>query len=436
MNRLCRLILLGPIFLAAQTLPAGELTQGPWLYSTLYTTPSGLRSARVQPGLDILAAEFFAPLKGKTVGVVTNHTGRTRDGQFIQNLVAVAPGVRLRALFGPEHGFTGNLSAGQRVADDSDTDTGVRIFSLYGENTKPTPEQLAGINVVLLDLQDVGARYYTYVSTLTMVMEACAELGIAVWVLDRPNPVRGDYMAGPILEPEYASFVGMHTVPIRHGLTLGEMAIMINEQGWLPGGVHVDLTVVPVAGWRATMWWDQTDLVWIPPSPNIPDAETALAYLGMCLFEGTNISEGRGTLSPFSLIGAPWIDGVALARLLNRQGLPGVDFVAATFEPRSIEGMAEYPKYEGQECGGIRLRITDRNTFQPIHTAAVMIHILRETYPRRFAWNTVHMDRLWGSDAFRNYIDYGRNIAAHPSTYAADRDAFYSLRQPYLIYER
>jgi len=407
-----------------------------WKYSRLYDAASAPQAVRTLTGLDLLAAEDFAPFKGQAVAVVSNHTGRTRDGQLIQNLVAQAPGVRLKTLFGPEHGFQGNLSAGQKVADSDDAETGVRVYSLYGGNRKPTPQQLAGLDILIFDMQDVGARYYTYPSTLTRVMQACADQDIAVWVLDRPNPVRGDFIAGPLLNPAYASFVGLHPVPIRHGMTLGELALMINEEGWLGAGRRVDLTVVPVAGWTRTMWWEETGLEWIPPSPNIPDPETALAYLGACLFEGTNVSEGRGTLTPFLLAGAPWIAGQALARQLDRWQLPGVAFMAANFQPRAIAGMSLHPKYQDQDCGGVRLRITDREAFDPIHTAAVMIHVIRESYPTRFEWQARHVDRLWGSDAFRRYIDYGRNLKAHPATYSKDRDTFYARRRPYLIYGR
>jgi len=406
-----------------------------WRYSRVYepVNPTGQFYTTIT-GLDVLENDDFAPLKGKSVAVVTNQTGLNRKGEFILDLLDREEGVALKVIFGPEHGLYGKASAGEQVGDAEDTRTGVKVYSLYGQTRKPTPDQLAGVDVVIFDMQDVGARYYTYPSTMTLVMDACARDGVPFWVLDRPNPVRGDIIDGPILDTAYASFVGMHPVPIRHGMTLGELAVMINEEGWLSENRHADLTVVPLLNWSRYMWWDETQLEWIPPSPNIPTPETALAYLGTCLLEGTNVSEGRGTYEPFLICGAPWIDGRHLAEILNDRDPPGVAFEDIIYTPKSIEGMATHPKFQDQACGGVRLQITDRETFQPIHTTAVMIHLIRENYPHQFGWRQNHLDRLWGSDAFRRYIDNGRNIKAHPATYANDRDAFYSRREGYLIY--
>ncbi|MCH7497338.1 MAG: DUF1343 domain-containing protein [Candidatus Marinimicrobia bacterium] len=406
-----------------------------WRYSRVYepANPTGQFFSTI-PGLDVLENDDFAPLKGKRVAVVSNQTGVSRRGEHLLDLLDREPGVTLGVVFGPEHGFYGQASDGAKLADTEDSRTGVKVYSLYGQTRKPTPDQLAGIDVVLFDMQDVGARYYTFASTLTLVMDACARDGVPIWVLDRPNPVRGDFIGGPLMEPHYASFVGMHPVPIRHGLTLGELAIMINEEGWLPTGRRAQLTVVPLLNWARTMWWDETELPWLAPSPNMPTAETALAYLGTGLIEGTNLSEGRGTHEPFLISGAPWIDGRGLADMLNRKQLPGVDFEATVFTPRFIKGMAENPKYLDEACGGVRLKITDRETYRPIHTAAVMLHVIRENYPHQFHWRRDSIDRLWGSDKLRHYIDYGRRIEGHPSTYAGDRDEFYSRRKGYLIY--
>ena len=387
------------------------------------------------PGLDVLENDDFAPLRGKRVAVVTNQTGVNLRGDHILDLLDQEPEVTLGVIFGSEHGLYGQASAGAKVEDSVDGGTGVKVYSLYGQTRKPTPDQLRGIDAVLFDMQDVGARYYTYASTMTLVMDACARDGVSFWVLERPNPVGGDIIAGPRMDPAYASFVGMHPVPIRHGLTLGELAIMINEEGWLSEGRRARLTVVPLLNWRRTMLWDETGLEWIAPSPNIPTPETALAYLGNCLFEGTSVSEGRGTHEPFLVCGAPWIDGRGLAEMLNRRDLPGVAFEDVIYTPKSIQGMSENPKYLGEACGGVRLQITDQETYRPIYTAAVLIHLIRENYPHQFAWREGAIDRLWGSDKFRKYIDHGRRIEAHPSTYVSDRDAFYASRSGYLIYD-
>ena len=424
----CLLPLLLPLLLATAVQGA------PWRYSRIYEPVNPTRQFYTTiTGLDVLENDDFAPLKGKAVAVVTNMTAMNRQGKYILDLLFQAEGVELKVIFGPEHGIHGQYSAGEVVPDIEATRTGVRVYSLYGTNFKPTPDQLAGVDVVIFDMQDVGARYYTYASTMTLVMDACARDGVSIWVLDRPNPVRGDVINGPILDREYSSFVGLHPIPIRHGLTLGELAIMVNEEGWLSEDRRADLTVVPALNWSRYMWWDETGLEWVPPSPNIPTPETALAYLGTCLLEGTNVSEGRGTHEPFLVCGAPWIDGRSMAEMLNRRNLPGAEFEDIVFTPKSIEGMATHPKFQDQACGGVRLKIIDREAFQPIHTAAVMIHLIRENYPHQFEWSGT-IDRLWGSDTFRRYIDHGRNIEAHPSTYTEDRDAFYSRRKGCLIY--
>jgi uncharacterized protein YbbC (DUF1343 family) len=224
----------------------------------------------------VLENDDFAPLQGKSVAVVTNHTGLNLKGDYILDLIDREPNVELKVIFGPEHGLSGKASAGEKVGDTKDSRTGVKVYSLYGQTRKPTPDMLADVDIVLFDMQDVGARYYTYPSTMSLVMDACARDGVPIWVLDRPNPVRGDIIGGPILDMEYSSFVGMHPVPIRHGMTLGELAIMINEKGWLSEGRYADLTVVPAHKWTRYMWWDETELSWTLPSPNIPTTETAL----------------------------------------------------------------------------------------------------------------------------------------------------------------
>ncbi|UCD37489.1 MAG: DUF1343 domain-containing protein [Fidelibacterota bacterium] len=412
----------------------GTVSSTAWRYSRIYEPANSIRHLSVTVcGLDVLVNDRFAPLQGKSVAVLTNQTGLDREGNHILDIIHRQAGIELKAIFSPEHGLSGTASAGEKVADSEDTRTHVKVYSLYGETRKPTPEQLAGIDVLLFYSQDAGARYYTKPSTLTLVMEACAQQNIPVWVLDRPNPVRGDIVEGPILDTAYASFVGMHPVPIRHGLTLGELAVMINEMGWLSDSLHADLTVVPVLNWKRHLWWDETGLDWVPSSPNIPTPETALAYLGTCLFEGTNVSEGRGTREPFLVCGAPWIKQ-GLADRLNAYDLPGVLFEDIVYTPRSIQGAA-HPKFQDQACGGVRLLITDPVSFVPINTGVVMVHTIREHYPHQFQWqHPRHLDRLWGSDELRRFIDDECDIRTHVATYALDRDLFFDQRKAYLIY--
>ncbi len=387
-------------------------------------------------GLDILENDDFRGLQGKNVAVVTNQTGTNRKGIHILDLLAKEPRIKMKAIFGPEHGVYGDLADGETVGDSDDPDSGVRIYSLYGQTRKPTPDMLAGVDVVIFDMQDVGARYYTYASTLTLVMDAAARDNIHIWVLDRPNPVRGDIIAGPILDKEYSSFVGMHPIPIRHGLTLGELAIMINEERWLTNRRRAKLTVVPMHNWTRYMGWEDTRLTWIPPSPNIPVPETALAYLGTCLIEGTNVSEGRGTMEPFTTLGAPWIEEKSFAAQLNRLELPGVMFAPMQFTPRTIEGMAVNPKFEGQVCGGVRFEIIDPLAFKPIDAMVSILHVIRETYPHKFRFLGSHyIDKLWGSGFIRDYIDAGRDPGKVFTYYRDDSSTFYQQREQYLIYK-
>ncbi|MFC1484203.1 exo-beta-N-acetylmuramidase NamZ domain-containing protein [Candidatus Neomarinimicrobiota bacterium] len=406
-----------------------------WQYSQVYKPANSIQQfTTTVHGLDVLENDTFAPLQGKSVAILTNQSGVNRNGEHILDIIAQAEGVELKVIFAPEHGLAGKASAGEKVADTEDASSGVKVYSLYGETKKPTPEQLSGVDVVLVYAQHAGARYYTGPNTMTLVMEACAENNIPIWVLDRPSPIRGDIVDGPNLDMAYASFVGMHPVAVRHGLTLGELAIMINEEGWLGDSLYADLTVVPVVNWKRDMWWEETGLEWVKSSPNMPSPETALAYLGTCLFEGTNVSEGRGTYEPFLICGAPWIKE-GLADILNDYHLPGVVFEDIIYTPRSIEG-ATNPKYLDEECKGVRLKTTNRDIFQPIQTGVVMIHTIFNNYAEQFEWkHQRHFDRLWGSDALRLYIDEGSDIHAHASTYAQDREYFEEQRRKYLIYE-
>ncbi|MFC1481025.1 exo-beta-N-acetylmuramidase NamZ domain-containing protein [Candidatus Neomarinimicrobiota bacterium] len=385
------------------------------------------------PGLDLLLNDDFGPLRGRKVGIVTNHTGTDLEGRSIVDVFVESEDIELAVIFSPEHGFSGQVDRGVKIEGGEDIG-GLKVYSLYGKTVKPTPDQLAGLDAVIFDIQDIGSRYYTYASTMTLVMDACARDRVPIWVLDRPNPIRGDIISGPLMEEEFSSFVGMHPVPIRHGLTMGELAIMINEAGWLPSRKPARLVVVPMINWSRYYWWDETGLAWTPPSPNIPTPETALAYIGTCLLEGTNISEGRGTYEPFLKFGAPWIEGASLAQKLNRLKLASVEFERADYVPKSIKGMSEQPMYLGEQCGGVRLKIIDREIFDPLFTGVSIIYLVATNYPHQFSWNEEHIDKLWGSDNLRKYIAIERSLAGHPATYAEQRDDFYLKRKPFLIY--
>ncbi|MEX1054819.1 MAG: DUF1343 domain-containing protein, partial [Rhodothermales bacterium] len=320
---------------------------------------------RVRTGADVLAERGFDVLQGQRVGLVVNHTAMV-DSVHLIDLVHEAEGVDLSVLFGPEHGIRGTADAGAKIEHGRDPETNAPIYSLYGETRKPTPAMLNDVDVLVFDIQDIGARFYTYISTMGLAMQAAAENDVAFLVLDRPNPLGGELVSGFLLESEYTSFVGQFNIPMVHGLTVGELARMIKGEALMDGLEDLRLDVVPMEGWNRAMQWPETGLPWISPSPNIPDFETALIYPGAVLFEATSASEGRGTRAPFKQIGAPWADGPALARDLNQQSLPGVRFEAVDFTPASIEGMAANPKLEDTELQGIGYVITDSKTFRPV----------------------------------------------------------------------
>ncbi len=392
------------------------------------------QQSRVKIGAEILIEKHLDLVKGKKIGIVTNHTGILPDGRHIVDVLNEVEGVRVVALFGPEHGIRGEVPDGKSISHGVDTKTGIPVFSLYGEVKKPTVEMLKDIDVLIFDIQDVGARFYTYISTMSYCMEACAEMGKKFIVLDRPNPIRGVYVDGPILEPKFKSFVGLHPIPVVHGMTVGELARMFNEEGWLENGVKADLTVVKMENYSRKLWFDQTGLPWVKPSPNMMTLRTAVVYTATCFIEGTNVSEGRGTQHPFEWIGAPWIDGEKLASELNSYKLPGVKFEPISFVPTDIEKVTIDPKYEGEKCGGIYLNVYDREKFEPVKVGVYILYALKKLYPDKFKWRTAGQDRLWGTDKVRLMIDEGRKPEEIIKIWKDDLKKFLSVRRKYLLY--
>tara|TARA_B100000959_G_scaffold218958_1_gene231180 strand:- start:44957 stop:46234 length:1278 start_codon:yes stop_codon:yes gene_type:complete len=384
---------------------------------------------QVRSGIEVLLSDSLHLVQGQRVGLLTNHTGIywTSDGIVGSTIDALyeANNVDLVALYAPEHGIRGQEQAGAAIDSGRDERTGVPIHSLYGEVRKPTPAMLEGVDVLLFDMQDIGARYYTYVSTMALAMEAAGEQDIPFIVLDRPNPVRGDVVQGNLLKPGYETFVGMYPVPMRHGMTVGELArLYVGEFG-----LEVDLHLVPLDGWTRDMTFDQTQLPWVPPSPNMPSLESALAYPGTCLFEGTPISVGRGTDRAFQWVGAPWLDGVQLAESLNGYGINGVRFESTTFTPRNSGDR----KFEGQEVSGVVL-IPESTDYDASKAAVAM---LVETYSMsgdNWLWAEAHFDRLAGTDSLRLSIEAGADFAELTSAWDSETQAFEQLRVPYLIY--
>jgi len=329
---------------------------------------NAVADAQVLTGIDVLERDGFKQLAGLRVGLVTNQTGRDRAGRSTIDILFKAPGVKLVALFSPEHGIRG--LADEKVSDTKDEQTGLPIFSLYGESRRPKPEQLKDIDALVYDIQDIGTRFYTYIATLGYVMEEAGKARLPVFVLDRPNPINGIDVEGPIADPDKLSFTAYHTLPVRHGLTIGELARLYNDERHL----NADLRIIKLEGWRRAMWFDATGLVWINPSPNMRSLTEAALYPGVGLLETTNLSVGRGTDTPFEVIGAPWLDGPKLASYLNAKRIAGVRFVPVRFTPRSSV-------FKNEECSGINLVITDRSQFQSVLTGIEIATALHRLFP-------------------------------------------------------
>jgi len=379
----------------------------------------------VRLGLEVLLSDSIHLVRGRRVGLITNHTGI--DGRKLHGIdrLAEVPQVDLAALFSPEHGIRGEAEGGVGIQNRTDERTGLPIHSLYGEIRKPTQGMLDGLDALLFDIQDVGARYYTYVSTMALAMEAAGEAGIPFLVLDRPNPIGGLATQGNVLDPEFATFVGLYPVPMRHGMTAGELArLYVGEFG-----IEVDLRVVPMDGWRREMTFGDTNLPWVPPSPNMPSVESALHYPGTCLFEGTNLSVGRGTDMAFQIVGAPWLNGDSLAAALAQYQIPGVEIQAFRFTPIA-PGDGKFPD---QEIGGVRL-ISASPDYDPTLAALALLLETRRMSGDRWEWRQGHFDRLAGTDRLRAGVEGGLDLNALREGWDEALRAFIHLRAGYLIY--
>ena len=378
----------------------------------------------VRPGIEVLLEDSLHLVAGRNVGLITNQTGVDGSGRSSIDRIHEHPSVELVALFAPEHGIRGTADPGETIADDVDVETGVPIHSLYGAVLSPTPEMLDGIDVLLVDYQDIGARYWTYVSTMTWAMEAAAEQGIPVVILDRPNPI-GGAVQGNVLDHAFGTVVGRYPVAMRHGMTLGELARYYKGEMGIGGELHV----TPVDGWRRDMPFAETGLPWIQPSPNMPDVESATHYPGTCLFEGTVLSVARGTAAPFQQIGAPWLDGEALAETMNDYGLPGVRFEPVRFVPSAPSD----GKFDGVEVEGVRLVATSPE-YDPTHAALALLVETRRMSGTQWGWLQTHFDRLAGTDLLRQAIEAGVGADEIRSGWQEELDAFERVREQYLIY--
>lgn len=374
----------------------------------------------VLTGIDVLVRDSFEPLAGQRVGLITNHTGVTRDGMSTVEALAQSERLRLVALFSPEHGFEGQLDV-SRIGDTRDPTTGLQVYSLYGETRTPSAESLADIDALVFDIQDIGTRFYTYVSTMGNAMRAAAEHGKRFVVLDRPNPINGVDVAGPVLDAGRESFVGFHRVPVRHGMTAGELAQMFRAELQL----DVDLLVVQMEGWQRSDFFDATGLLWIGPSPNMRNLNQALLYPGVGLLETTNLSVGRGTDTPFEVVGAPWVDARRLAEALNRARLAGVRFVPIEFQPESSV-------HAGERCGGIQILITDRQQLCPMQVGFEIARQLRQLFPT--SWQIDRYDRLLASATTLEGVRQAVPVEQIQQRYQDELEKFLTRRRQYLLY--
>lgn len=383
------------------------------------------KKSRVTPGVEVLLKDQKELLKGKKVGLITNPTGIDSGLNSIVDLLNDDPEIELTALYGPEHGVRGDAQAGSSVEFYIDEKTGLPVYSLYGKTKKPTPEMLENVDVLVFDIQDVGTRYYTYIYTMAYAMEAAKENNIPFIVLDRPNPQGGLSVDGPVLEPEFSSFVGLYPIPLKHGMTVGELASFFNKEF----EIGADLTVVKMKGWKRSMDYDDTGLPFVLASPNMPTVSTTFVYPATGLIEGTNVSEGRGTTKPFELIGAPYINSTDLAVKLNSLSLPGVKFRAASFTPT-------FSKHAGKLSHGVEIYVTDREEFEAVQTGLHIIKTIHDMYPNDFQFLAANnFSLLIGNDWVRSMILEGATVAQIMNEYQDEQDEFKKVRKEYLIYK-
>ncbi|MBC8215908.1 MAG: DUF1343 domain-containing protein [Candidatus Marinimicrobia bacterium] len=405
-------------------------------YSKIMGIPDLSFVPQIFTGLDVLEQMDCRSLKDRTIGVVCNQTSVNHRGNHLLDILD-KHNINVRYVFLPEHGLT--LPDDGKVIlsgeEGREPVTGAKLIDTFGRYVKPPSWAMNEIDLVLVDIQDTGVRYSTYITTVTKVMEAAGEWGIPVMVLDRPNPLGGLTMSGPIPRLEYQSFEAYHLVPIRHGLTIGEYAVMVNETGWIKDLVRADLTVIPLANWSRAMWMDDENENWNHPAPDLNDVETILTYTGSTLMKGTNISIGQGTHKRYKIAGAPWISGTYLAEHLTQLELPGVRFTSIRFIPKIHADLDVVPRYVGEECSGVEIRITDKYKFEPIRTAAAIIFTIHHLYPREFQWEKYdYIDKLFGSSLLRTMVAQGRGADELSPLWGYDILRFSEFRNKFLLY--
>lgn len=399
------------------------------LFQGCASSSSPQSNAPVKVGAEVLLDEHLDELKGKRVGLVMNPTARVEDSHMLDTLLA--RGVNVTALYAPEHGFRGDVGAGETIENGVDQATGLPVFSLYGETRTPTAKMLEEVDVLLFDMQDVGARFYTYNATLGNIIEGAAPHDVPVWVLDRPNPAGGEFVSGWMLQEQHKSFVGAYPIPMAHGMTLGELAKMMVGENWIEHADQADVRVIPMEGWKRSMKWPETGLEWIAPSPNLPTFEHAFVYLGTVLFEGVNISEGRGTSDPFLKVGAPTTELTSSHIADLRRKFAGVNIERISFTPQSIPGKAPNPDFEGQECHGVEIQVTDPEKFNPVKLGVEVLATLLDATPQASLNN--YIEKLSGIDksSFLNQIQN----ESYMDNWEQTAQNFSERRKQYLLYD-
>ncbi len=385
---------------------------------------------RVELGNEMFVNNFSSELQGKSLGLVINHTSVLPQGKPLFQAL-LDKGQKIQAIFSPEHGFSGTVEAGMEVKNSQLE--GIKIYSLYEKDKKPTPEQIRGIDAFVYDIQDVGTRFYTYITTLKYVIEAAAQAKIPVYVLDRPNPAGGLIIEGPLLRPEYESFIGALPIPVRYSLTPGELAMMMKGEGWVPR--ESDLQVIKMKNWRRDYFWEDTGLPWIPPSPNMPTPETAIIYPGSSLLGALKLNEGRGTPHPFLQFGAPWLDPSPLIEELNGGEQFGIELEAINYTPQSLPGKALRPLYKDKVCHGIRVRILQKDKFLSLRFSYEIIKALKNQEQYELTTNSSYLDMIFGSNALSRYIEGKISYEALVSQVEKEEKRFRKKRLRYLLYE-
>lgn len=392
-----------------------------------------LTSCSMQTGLDIASKNNFPMFEGKKIGVVTNHTALNKDGVHLVDLIHDS-GIIVQAIYAPEHGFRGEAQAGEHFSDNVDTKTGATIYSIYGSTRKPTKAMLKDVDILVFDIQDIGARFYTYISTMGEIMEAGAENNIPVYILDRPNPI-GRMVEGPIIEQDLYSFIGAYAIPIRHGMTVGELALMIKDNEWINKAKDLDLHIIKTEGWDPSKPYSDTKQNWVNPSPNIRNINEALVYPGTCFFEATNFSEGRGSDKPFEWVGAPFVNSEDLIKAMEAKNIPGVKLEPISYIPSVADDKPYKPKFNETECHGIAITVTDPLNFKSLEFGINLIEVLLELYPDNFKISRPYwMDKLWGNRQAYEMFTNGSSASDIIKTYEHELARFEKFRTKYLLY--